>query len=203
MEKLLTKEAIAIRKLREIRGLKRKEASVLLEVSHKTIEGFENGRRPLSQAKLVKYILLYGFKKADYELCLKGKAEQVKSKYQGQRPKVIEQNILRRSYQRIITKEAETLKVLRRLAGLTQYNASAFCGYVRVTIGHIENGRIELNNERIKHIVEAYGFTIKDFEYHMKSETFITDIQDNCIEIIKSLSEDKLNVVYPLLKTFK
>ncbi|MBT6324928.1 MAG: hypothetical protein HOJ35_03090 [Bdellovibrionales bacterium] len=44
---------------------------------------------------------------------------------------------------------------------------------------------------------------MKDFDYHMKSEVFVTDIQDDCISIIKGLGEEKLKAVYPLLSTFK
>jgi hypothetical protein len=44
---------------------------------------------------------------------------------------------------------------------------------------------------------------MKDYEYHLKSDTFVTDIQDDCINIIKKLSEEKLKAVYPLLQTFK
>jgi hypothetical protein len=44
---------------------------------------------------------------------------------------------------------------------------------------------------------------MKDFEYHMKADVFVTEIQDDCISIIKALGEDKLKAVYPLLSTFK
>ncbi len=61
MKKEITKEAIALRKLRELKGLDRKEASIILEVGHKTIESFENGRTQLSKERLSKYISLYGY----------------------------------------------------------------------------------------------------------------------------------------------
>ncbi len=92
---------------------------------------------------------------------------------------------------------------MRRLKGFTQYRASIISGYSQTAIGHIENGRIEIPKKRISHIVESYGFTMNDFEYHMKSEKFVTDIQDDCIKIIKGLGEEKLKAVYPLLSTFK
>jgi hypothetical protein len=44
---------------------------------------------------------------------------------------------------------------------------------------------------------------MKDFDYHMKSEVFVTDIQDDCISIIKGLGEEKLKAVYPLLSLLK
>ena len=203
MQKEISKNALAIRKLREIKGLDRKEASVLLEVGHKTIESFENGRSPLTKEKLTKYIARYGFTTEDFELCLNGKVSQVREKYLPKKIKVIDNNSLRRSYKRLIGKEAETLKVLRRLKGYSQYKASAFCGFHKSAIGHIENGRIELSEQKIIHILDSYGFTMYDFEYHMKSEKFVTDIQDECMSIIKGLSEEKLKAVHPLLQSFK
>ncbi len=196
-------EGIALRKLREIKGLDRKEAGSLLGVGYKTIEKFENGRTTLNRSRIDKIILSYGFLFDDFCLCRDGKFEQVKSKFCPKKKKVIEHNACRRSYKRIITKEVEVLMVLRKLRGLTQYNASYICGYSKTAVGHIENGRVEIPSKRLKHIVESYGFTIDDFNYHMKAERFVTDIQDECIKIIKELSEEKLKAVHPLLLTFK
>ncbi len=95
------------------------------------------------------------------------------------------------------------MKVLRKLKNLSQRQASHLCGYHKTAICFIENGRVELYRDKIAHVVKSYGFTMKDFEYHMKSEKFVTDIQDECISIIKALCEDKLKAVHPLLLTFK
>ena len=194
---------LALKKLREIKKLTRKEASILLEVSHKTIEGYENGRLGLSPIKINQILKNYGFKKEDLALCIAGKAQVVIKKYSIDEPrsKVIENNNLRRSYKKLITKDCETLRVLRLIKGLTQDEASSICGYSRPTIGHIENGRIELSIERIKLIVKTYGFKMKDFEHHRASESFVTDIQDECIQFIKKLSEEKLKTVQSLLLT--
>ena len=145
----------------------------------------------------------YGFKKEDLALCISGKAKVVVKKYSIDKSKarVVENNNLRRSYKKLITKDCETLRVLRLLKGLTQDEASSICGYSRPTIGHIENGRIELSLERIKQIVKAYGFKMKDFDHHRASESFVTDIQEECIQFIKKLSEEKLKTVQSLLLT--
>jgi transcriptional regulator with XRE-family HTH domain len=203
MTKEITKEALALKKLREIKSLTRKQAAVLIGVNFKTVEKFENGRTILTRSKVEKIISHYDFFYSDFALCCEGKAEQVKTRFVTNRPQVICNNHLRRSYKKLITKEVMVLTVLRKLKGFTCYQASRECGYSKCTIGHIENGRIELSPERISHIVESYGFTIKNFEHHMKSDSLITDIQDDCISIIKNLSEEKLKAVYPLLSTFK
>ncbi|MCP3930842.1 MAG: helix-turn-helix transcriptional regulator [Bacteroidetes bacterium] len=195
-------EALSLKKLREIKGLNRKEAGVLLGVSFKTIEKFENGRTTLTRSKIDEILSGYGFSYDDFDNCCKGKSDKVVSKFVTI-PKVIENNNLRRSYKKEITKEAEVLKVIRKLKGFTQYKASFLCGYHKTAIGHIENGRIEIPKSRISHILNAYGSSMDEFDYHMNSEVFVTEIQDDCISIIKNLTEEKLKAVYPLLQTFK
>lgn len=203
MKKEITKESLALKKLREIKGLNRKQAGVLLGFSFKTVEKFENGRTILTRTKINEILSRYDLSYKDFELCCEGKCEQVQNRFAAKRPKVIDNNSHRRSYKKIITKEVKTLAVLRKLKGFNKFQASGECGYSKCSIGHIENGRIELTPHRIRHIIESYGFTKADFEYHLKSEQFVTDIQDNCITIIRGLNEEKLNAVYPLLQTFK
>lgn len=202
-KKVITNEVTALKKMREMKGLSRKDAAPLVGVTFKLIEQLENGRVELTKRKIVHYCLAYGFSQNQYRDICEGKIGKVQKELCKVRTKVIEQNYLRRSYKKIITKEAKVLQVLRRLKKLTQYDASLLCDYSRTAIGHIENGRIEIPNSRINTIVESYGFEMKDFEYHMKAEVFVTEIQDDCINIIKGLSEEKLKAVYPLLSTFK
>jgi DNA-binding XRE family transcriptional regulator len=202
-KKVITNEVTALKKMREMKGLSRKDAAPLVGVTFKLIEQLENGRVELTKHKIAQYCSAYGFTQNQYRDICEGKVGKVQKEIYKVRIKVIEQNNLRRSYKKIITKEAKVLHVLRRLKKLTQYDASLLCDYSRTAIGHIENGRVELPNKRIKFIVESYGFTMKDFEYHMKAEVFVTEIQDDCINIIKGLSEEKLKAVYPLLSTFK
>ena len=185
-------DALTLRKLRELKGLNRKDAGILLGVNFKAVERFENGRTTLNRTKIENILSAYDFIYADFCLCRDGKIEQVKLKLGHKKSKVIENNPLRRSYKKVITKEAKVLTVLRKLKGFSQYRASLICGYSQTAIGHIENGRIEIPKKRISHIVESYGFTMNDFEYHMKSEKFVTDIQDECMSIIKGLSDEKL-----------
>ncbi len=202
-QKIMLPETLALRKMREFLHLDRKSAGILIEKSYKQLEKIENGYVEVTPQLINHFVTNYGFSIKNFELLVAGKVEQVKKSLCPTKKKVIENNLSRRSYNKMITKEARVLQVLRRLQGLTQYRASYLCGYSKTAIGHIENGRIEIPHSRIKHVIESYGFTIKDFEYHMKSEKFVTDIQDDCITIIKGLSEEKLKAVYPLLSTFK
>ncbi len=196
-------DAVTLRKLREIRGLSRKEAAVLLSLSFKSVERFENGRAIIDRRRIDKTISAYGFTYEDFLLCREGKSEQLQKRFCHKKEKVIDNKKVRRFYKKIITKQARVLRILRVQKKLSQYKASLICGYHKGAIGHIEMGRIQLPKNRIIHIVKSYGFTMEDFESHMKSEVLVTEIQDECISIIKGLSEKNLKAVHPLLLNFK
>ena len=196
-------DAVTLRKLREIRGLSRKEAAVLLGMNFKSVERFENGRSTISESRIDKLISAYGFTNEDFLLCREGKSEQIKKRFCPKEKKAIDDRRDRRFLKKIITKEARVLRILRTQKRLSQYKASLICGYHKGAIGHIEMGRIQLPKNRIIHILKSYGFTMEEFESHMKAEVLVTEIQDECISIIKNLCEKNLKAVHPLLLNFK
>ncbi len=74
-------DAVTLRKLREIRGLSRKEAAVLLGMGHKSVEKFENGRTLLNKSRIEQAVRTYGFTHEDFLLCREGKSEQIKKDF--------------------------------------------------------------------------------------------------------------------------
>ncbi|MEM9103773.1 MAG: helix-turn-helix transcriptional regulator [Pseudomonadota bacterium] len=204
IKSIITSDSIAFKKIREeFLKIDRHVAAVMLNCSYKTIERYENGRGNFTQKRISKWLLDYGVSQSDYTQILEGKINEVKTRYaMKSQPKVLENNSMRRSYQRFIDKRVLTLICLRKLkAGFTQYQASEACGYVKCTIGHIENGRIELDDKRIAHIVKSYGYTMDDYTKHLKSEKLITDLIEDCLMLIKAMPEDKILIVHPMLKS--
>ena len=155
-------DAITLRKLREIRGLSRKDVGVLLGVSHKSVEKFENGRTVITRTRIEQTVRAYDLTYEDFLLCRGGKSEQIKKRFGHKKEKVSYSKKNRRFDKKIITKEVQVLQVLRRLKDLNQYEASLICGYYKGTIGQIEHGRVELYRTKISHIVKSYGFTMED-----------------------------------------
>lgn len=82
---------------------------------------------------------------------------------------------------------------------LTRDQASSVCGYFRPSIGHIENGRIEIPSDRIEHIVSLYGFEMKYFEDLMNEEVLRDEIIESCQEKLMKLTEQKLKLVQSVL----
>lgn len=194
--KLTNTDLKAIRLAREEKGITRDEIASALGVSYKAVEKFENGRLPLSQDK--KEMLFKALGIDEKELKRIKKHWVVISK----RVKTVYENSQRRSYRKVITKEVRILTLLRKRKKLTQDKASALCGYSRPTIGHIENGRMEIPHERIRHILSCYGFTIEEFQNLMKEEIFREDVLSECHEKLGLLSEDKLKILHAMLKSF-
>ncbi|MBL7664840.1 MAG: helix-turn-helix transcriptional regulator [Bacteriovoracaceae bacterium] len=201
-KKVITKEVIAFKKMRELKNLSRKEAAPLVGVTFKLIEQVENGRVEITQRRIIQYCNAYGFSIEQFKDICEGRLGKIKNEIHKNKPKVIENNNLRRSYKTIITKEIRVLEALRKIKGISQDKASYLCGYSRCTIGHIENGRIEVSKRRIEHIVKSYGFKMKEFDDYMKSNVLRTDVIEECYLLLQKLSNEKLKTFRSLLENF-
>lgn len=186
----------ALRRAREMRGLSRNELAKKLKITNKAVERCENGRYPVSKEKIESILTVLEFSWEQFHKIKKGK-----SPFGRVREVKVTKNEYRRSYQKNITKECKVLKSLRKEKGISQDNASALCGYSRPTIGHIENGRIELDRDRIAHIVKSYEFEMAKFDESISRNQQRDEVIESCIEKIKSLDDIKLEIVKNLLNS--
>ncbi len=187
--------AKAIRRSRELLKLTRKEMASRLGNSFQAVEKYESGRAIIDEEKLEKILKALELSVEEYEKIRKGKGIGFKKKV-----KTVSSNQDRRSYKRIITKEVRVLKILRIMKNLTQDQASALCGYSRPSIGHIENGRIEVDIERVKHIVSSYEHEMVEFHKLMKEEVLRDEVVEGCYLKMMTLTEDKLKLVQSVIK---
>lgn len=187
--------AKAIRRSRELLKLTRKEVGLRLGISFQAVEKYESGRAVIDEEKLEKILLALKLSVEEYEKIRKGKGIGLKKKM-----KTVSSNQDRRSYKRIITKEVRVLKILRLMRNLTQDQASAVCGYSRPSIGHIENGRIEVDLDRTQHIVYSYGLEMSEFYRLMKEEVLRDEVIEDCYLKMMTLPEDKLKLVQSVIK---
>lgn len=185
----------ALRRAREHLRLTKVELAQRMKLSAKSIERAETGEMPLTEERLGSFLAALGIGMEQFLRAKKGRSLFPPKK----RERLVVENAQRRSYRRQITKEVKVLRVLRKMRGLSQDQASSVCGYSRPSIGHIENGRIELERERINHIVSSYGFVSAEFERMMGEDVLRDEILDKCFERMSSLSEEKLKVIQSLL----
>lgn len=193
--KINLSHAKAIRRAREQMKITRVELARRLNLSHKAIEKYESGRAIIDEQKLNNILKALDLNTEDFEKIRRGKGCGLKRK-----TKTVLKNSDRRSYQRIITKEVRVLRILRQMKNLTQDQASAVCGYSRPSIGHIENGRIELEESRIRHIVSCYELEMEDFKKLMKEEILRGELIKTLTDKLVLLNEDKLKLVNSLVQ---
>jgi transcriptional regulator with XRE-family HTH domain len=165
-----------------------------LGISFQAVEKYESGRAIIDEEKLEKILKAMELSAEEYEKIMKGKGIGFKKKV-----KTVSSNQERRSYKRIITKEVRVLKILRLMKNLTQDQASAVCGYSRPSIGHIENGRIEVDLERTQHIVSSYGLEMDDYCRIMKEEVLRDEVMESCYSKMMNLPEDNLKLIQSVL----
>lgn len=201
-KKLISPDHKAIKELRLETGLTLKEAGKSLSISEKTIGAIENGRISLSKTRINEIINGYGFTYFDFVRVKKLLGKNENKRLPRKTIKRVLKSSDRRSYQKIITKECKVLRSMRRIKKISQDDASKICGYSRPTIGHIENGRIEISKERAKHIVESYGYKYSDFEENLSKVELRDTIIDSCLEKIEHLDDSKLEIVKNLLGSF-
>jgi transcriptional regulator with XRE-family HTH domain len=197
-QKINLSHAKALKRSRELMKVTRIEMASRLNLSLEAIKKYESGRAIINEAKIEKWLSALALTNEDYQKIKRGKGISRNRN----KKKAVLCNSDRRSYQRIITKECKVLRSMRRLKNISQDTASSLCGYSRPTIGHIENGRIELSRERIRYIVDSYGYEFSDFEANLSKEEQRDTIVDSCLEKISNLDDSKLEIVKNLLGSF-
>lgn len=188
--------AKALRRARELLKLTRNELALRLDVSSKTIQKYESGRANIDEHKLEKILKAMDLSLEEFQKIRKGK-----SILAGRKKKIVFENADRRSYRKVITKEVRVIKILRQMKNLTQDQASAICGYSRPSIGHIENGRIELDNSRVRHIIFSYDHDMSEFDRLMTEEVLRDEVMTEALHKMMSLPEDKLKLVSSLIQS--
>ena len=197
MERMNLSNAKALRRAREQLKVTKVELARKLNVSVKTIDRLEQGDGPSSESKINEVLSALGISTEEFLRVKKGRGPLRKKQ-----ERLVTENSLRRSYKKVITKEVQVLKTIRKMKGISQDQASSLCGYSRPSIGHIENGRIELDQDRINHIVLSYGVELSEFQRLMGEEVLRDDILEICYRKMVSLPENKLRLIQALLQTF-
>tara|TARA_R110002072_G_scaffold276051_1_gene437274 strand:- start:2437 stop:3075 length:639 start_codon:yes stop_codon:yes gene_type:complete len=195
-------EPQALKELRLELGMTQLRASEKLELGPKGLAAIENGRVALNRNRIEEIVNSYGLHYLDFIRVKKRIEKEQRKKKRPDTIKSVLKNSDRRSYQKIVTKECKILRSMRRVKNISQDKASSLCGYSRATIGHIENGRIEISINRAKHIVKAYGYSFSDYEKNLSKTEQRDSIIDSCLEKIEHLDDNKLELVKNLLESF-
>ncbi len=107
----------------------------------------------------------------------------------------------RRSDSKVITKEAQVLRFMRKSKNLSMRSAALIINKSNTLISHTEHGRVDLHNKLIERLVTAYGYTMEDFNLFMVSdETLFVDYKEDLINFIHKMDDAQIMKAFNLLK---
>jgi transcriptional regulator with XRE-family HTH domain len=105
----------------------------------------------------------------------------------------------KRSQIKKITLTGQVLKHMRKARGLSAANAGCQIGLSGPTITHYENGRMAVSQSRLEALVQAYGFTMTEFQSLMAHPPKAVDLRQTCIGLLDKLHEHQLKTFHDLL----
>lgn len=109
----------------------------------------------------------------------------------------------RRCDTKIETEESRLLAYLRESRGLSMRNAAPLVGVSSSTINHAENGRLDITDTLKLRMLDAYGYSLEEFEGMLGGQYQIPEhLRSECIEILKRIDVSKLKTVKAFLNTF-
>lgn len=197
----ISREAKAMKALRLLKGLSRKQAGELCGVSARAFEQLENGRNNMSYLRIQKYVSALGSNLDEFNkiknhvnTILREQFELAKNK-KGKDAKKPRRYLLK-----LITKEARVIRILRKRKRISQDQASFMCGYSRPVFGNLENGRINITEERISHILKSLSYSRASFDELLNSELLRDEILDKCAEYLEQLEDNNLKSAETVIK---
>ncbi len=109
---------------------------------------------------------------------------------------------MKRSYQRIETRESKILRYMRQSKDLSMRAAGRLVNLSDSTINHYEHGRLDISQATTARLVEGYGYTMADFEEFMRGREIPENTKDECIALLNRIDDAKLRAVHAVLTSF-
>lgn len=107
----------------------------------------------------------------------------------------------------IKTKEAEALRRLREMRGLSVRKAADLLGISHTMVNHLEIGRANISEEYIEKFLKALNLSHEDWKSLVagalkKTAPDRRKLIEECNFLLQRLSEDKLRVIQNMLAKF-
>lgn len=110
---------------------------------------------------------------------------------------------MKRSQEKRFTKQAKVLRFMRMSRKVSMREAGRRLNLSCSWVSHIEQGRMDLSEKAAKRLVEAYGFTWKEYETLLSGgDAPFLDLKDECIGLLDRIDETKLRAVHAVLRGF-
>ena len=109
---------------------------------------------------------------------------------------------LKRSQEKRITDEARILRHMRYAKKISLNQAGRLVKISGSAIAHIEQGRMDVSRERIRTLVDAYGYTMTDYLEFLEGKELPINHRDECIRMLREIDDIRLKTVYAVLNGF-
>ncbi|MEZ4750951.1 MAG: helix-turn-helix transcriptional regulator [Bdellovibrionota bacterium] len=110
---------------------------------------------------------------------------------------------MKRSSKKIITQKARVLRYVRVSRGISQRAAGRRCGISDAAVGHYENGRMDISEERLAEFLRAYECSREEFDRYLAgAEVPIVSVKDDCMNLLQKLDDSKLRTIHSVLMAF-
>jgi transcriptional regulator with XRE-family HTH domain len=106
---------------------------------------------------------------------------------------------LKRSQQKIITRDAQILRHLRISKKLSLNEAGRSVGISGSAIAHIEQGRMDISRARLETLVQAYGYTLGEYMEFADGRELPQNLRDECLMLLRRCDESKVQVLHPVI----
>lgn len=92
---------------------------------------------------------------------------------------------------------------MRLSRNISQRNVSEKMHCSESAIGHYETGRMDISKLRLKQFLNAYAYTMEEYEEYMRGRPIPTlELKGECINMLQRLDEVKLKTVHSVLVDF-
>lgn len=111
---------------------------------------------------------------------------------------------MKRSQQKIITTKSKIIRFMRISKKISQPDAARSAGCSPQAIGHYENGRMDIPENRLRRLLTLYDFTFEEFNEYLSGKPVpMVNVKDECLQLIDQIrNEEKLRAVHTILKSF-
>ncbi len=203
-DKRITKTLVALKAARLSLGLNRPQAAKKCSCTVRALEQLENGRCNYSEDRIKRLVSQMGMPWADFEN-LQRSPEKALAQIDAYNLERTLSRKPRRNLYKLVTKEVRAIRILRKRKGISQYQASALCGWRRCTIGLIEAGRTDLTESRIEHILRSLGYRQEDFKKIVRADIMADEVIAEIVSNLDLLDDQALlsaaSVIKALTKT--
>lgn len=186
--KKITKTVLALKAARLSLGLNRRQAAEKCACSIRALEQLENGRCNFSEDRIRRIVEKMGMSWAEFNL-LNASPEKALAQIDAYNLEQTMSRKPRRNLYKVVTKEVRAIRILRKRRGISQYKASALCGFRRCTFGLIEAGRSDLTEGKIDLILRSLKYKREDFEKIVRGDVMADEVIAEIVALLDRLDD--------------